>query len=79
MQNMPRTELPTTHDTPVSFDMSEPGMRFPIVRHAMRGEPIEILICNRRHEVVGCVVTPQNALQLAMLLIEAAAKEMGHR
>lgn len=45
----------------------------------MRGEPIEILICNRRHEVVGCTVTPQNALQLAMLLIEAAAKEMGHK
>lgn len=44
----------------------------------MRGEPIEILICNRRHEVVGCTVNPQNALQLGLLLIEAAAKELAH-
>ena len=49
------------------------------MRHAMKGEPIEIVICNRRHEEVACTVNPQNALQLAQLLIEAAAKELAHK
>lgn len=45
----------------------------------MRGEPIELVICNRRHEEVAAAISPQTALQIAMLLIEAAAKELAHK
>ena len=76
---MPSTAPAITHDTQSSFDNSNPRDHFAIARHAMRGEPIEIAICNRQHQEVVARVTPANALQLAQLLLEAAAKELGHK
>lgn len=49
------------------------------MRHAMKGEPIELVFCDRSHSEVPCVVSPQNAIQLGLLLIEAGARELGHK
>lgn len=53
---------------------------FLVIHHGHRGCPIEVFVKNPdTGEEMKAVLSPQNAGQQGMLLIEASLKELGHK
>jgi hypothetical protein len=59
---------------------SDTARNFLVVNHAHKGAVIEAFIFNAdTNEKMTVTLSPQNAGQLGMILIEASLKELGHR
>jgi hypothetical protein len=68
------------HEPSQQIRAADSSRNFLVVNHAHKGAPIEAFIFNAdTNEKMTVTLSPQNAGQLGMILIEASLKELGHR